>query len=67
MSGVGIGAILVPQIVRALIDTPGWCVAYLGVDALTFAVPFPRPRYPWQIYRGQGLRRDRSAPAPRRA
>jgi predicted MFS family arabinose efflux permease len=41
MAGVGLGAILLPQIARALIDAAGWRAAYLGLAALTFAVAFP--------------------------
>ena len=41
MAGVGLGAIVVPQIARALIDCVGWRGAYLGLGALTLAVAFP--------------------------
>jgi len=41
MSGVGLGAIIMPQIARALIDWTGWRGAYLGLGAITFAVAFP--------------------------
>jgi predicted MFS family arabinose efflux permease len=41
MAGVGLGAILVPQIARALIDWAGWRGAYVGLGAVTLAVAFP--------------------------
>ncbi|MBV8441451.1 MAG: MFS transporter [Hyphomicrobiales bacterium] len=41
MAGVGLGAILVPQIARALIDWVGWRGAYVGLGAVTLAVAFP--------------------------
>jgi predicted MFS family arabinose efflux permease len=41
MAGVGLGAIIVPQIARALIDWAGWRSAYIGLGALTLAVAFP--------------------------
>jgi len=41
MAGVGLGAIIVPQVARALIDWTGWCGAYLGLGVLTFAVACP--------------------------
>jgi predicted MFS family arabinose efflux permease len=41
MAGVGLGAIIVPQIARALIDWAGWRSAYVGLSALMLAVAFP--------------------------
>jgi predicted MFS family arabinose efflux permease len=41
MAGVGLGAMVVPQIARALIDWVGWRGAYVGLGALTLAVAFP--------------------------
>jgi MFS family permease len=41
MAGVGLGAIIVPQIARALIELVGWRGAYVGLGAVTFAVAFP--------------------------
>ena len=41
MAGVGLGAIIVPQIARALIELVGWRGAYVGLGALTLAVAFP--------------------------
>jgi MFS family permease len=41
MAGVGLGAIVVPQIARALIDWAGWRGAYVGLGAVTLAVAFP--------------------------
>ena len=41
MAGVGLGAIIVPQIARALIERVGWRGAYVGLGALTLAVAFP--------------------------
>jgi predicted MFS family arabinose efflux permease len=41
MAGVGLGAIIAPQIARALIERVGWRGAYVGLGALTLAVAFP--------------------------
>jgi predicted MFS family arabinose efflux permease len=41
MAGVGLGAIIVPQTARALIDWMGWRGGYLGLGAVVFAVAFP--------------------------
>jgi predicted MFS family arabinose efflux permease len=41
MAGVGLGAVIVPQIARALIEWAGWRGAYVGLGALTLAVAFP--------------------------
>jgi MFS family permease len=41
MAGVGLGAIIMPQIARTLIDRAGWRGAYVGLGAITFAVAFP--------------------------
>jgi predicted MFS family arabinose efflux permease len=41
MAGVGLGAMVVPQIARALVDCVGWRGAYVGLGALTLAVAFP--------------------------
>jgi predicted MFS family arabinose efflux permease len=41
MAGVGLGAIIMPQIARALIDWVGWRSAYVGLGVITFAVAFP--------------------------
>jgi predicted MFS family arabinose efflux permease len=41
MSGVGLGAIIMPQIARALIDWAGWRGAYVGLGVITFVVAFP--------------------------
>ena len=39
MAGVGLGAIIMPQI--ALIELVGWRSAYVGLGVITFAVAFP--------------------------
>jgi hypothetical protein len=41
MAGVGLGAILVPQIASALIRWTGWRGAHIGLGGLMFAVAFP--------------------------
>ena len=41
MAGVGLGAIIMPQIARVLIDWAGWRGAYFGLGVITFAVAFP--------------------------
>jgi predicted MFS family arabinose efflux permease len=41
MAGVGLGAIIMPQIARVLIGRVGWRGAYLGLGVITFAVAFP--------------------------
>lgn len=41
MAGVGLGAIIMPQIARGLVDSAGWRGAYIGLGAITFAVAFP--------------------------
>jgi predicted MFS family arabinose efflux permease len=41
MTGIGIGATLVPQFARAIIDAYGWRVGYVALGALTLAVAFP--------------------------
>jgi predicted MFS family arabinose efflux permease len=41
MAGVGLGAVIMPQIVRALIDWAGWRGTYGGLGVITFAVAFP--------------------------
>ena len=41
MAGIGIGATLVPQFARLMIDAYGWRAAYVALGALTFAVAFP--------------------------
>jgi MFS family permease len=41
MAGIGIGAALVPQLARRLIDAYGWRSAYVGLGVVTFAVAFP--------------------------
>jgi MFS family permease len=41
MAGVGLGAIIAPQIARALIERVGWRGAYVGLGALMLAVAFP--------------------------
>lgn len=41
MTGLGIGAALVPQIARLLIDDFGWREAYVGLGIIAFAVSFP--------------------------
>ena len=41
MAGVGLGAILVPQIAGALIHWTGWRGAYIGLGGLMLAVAFP--------------------------
>jgi MFS family permease len=41
MAGVGLGIMLVPQVVRWLIDTYGWRTAYAGLGALVLVVAFP--------------------------
>lgn len=41
MAGIGIGATLVPQFARLMIDAYGWRAAYVALGVLTFAVAFP--------------------------
>jgi MFS family permease len=41
MAGIGIGATLVPQLARRLIDGYGWRTAYVGLGIATFVVAFP--------------------------
>src|SRR2546430_12329695 len=41
MSGIGLGAALVPQYTQFLIGNFGWRVAYLGLGLLTLVVAFP--------------------------
>jgi MFS family permease len=41
MAGIGIGATIVPQLTRWVIDAYGWRAAYVGLGAITFAVAFP--------------------------
>jgi len=41
MSGVGLGATVVPQFVHALIALVGWRGAYAGLGALVFVLAFP--------------------------
>jgi MFS family permease len=41
MSGVGLGAALVPQFAQALIGTVGWRGAYVGLGILTFVLAVP--------------------------
>jgi predicted MFS family arabinose efflux permease len=41
MAGVGLGAIVMPQIARALIDQVGWRGAYFGLGLVMLAVAFP--------------------------
>ena len=41
MSGIGLGAALVPQYTQFLIGNFGWRVAYLGLGLLTLMVAFP--------------------------
>ena len=41
MAGVGFGAIIVPQIARALIEQVGWRGSYVGLGVITFAAAFP--------------------------
>lgn len=41
MAGIGIGATIVPQFARWMIDAYGWRAAYIGLGGLTFAVAFP--------------------------
>jgi predicted MFS family arabinose efflux permease len=41
MAGVGLGAIIMPQIARALIYWADWRSAYVGLGTITFAVAFP--------------------------
>jgi len=41
MAGIGIGATLVPQFARGVIDAYGWRAAYVALGALTFTVAFP--------------------------
>jgi MFS family permease len=41
MTGLGIGAALVPQIARLLIGNFGWRGAYVGLALIAFAVSFP--------------------------
>lgn len=41
MTGLGIGAALVPEITRVLIEDFGWRAAYAGLGIIAFAVSFP--------------------------
>jgi MFS family permease len=41
MAGVGIGAALIPQLARVLIDSFGWRGAYVGLGIATFSIAFP--------------------------
>jgi predicted MFS family arabinose efflux permease len=41
LAGVGLGAMIVPQIAQAGIDRLGWRGAYVCLGALTFAIAFP--------------------------
>jgi MFS family permease len=41
MTGIGIGATLVPQFARAVIAAYGWRAGYVALGALMFAVAFP--------------------------
>jgi MFS family permease len=41
ISGVGLGATLVPQYVHGWIEAVGWRAAYAALGALTFALAFP--------------------------
>jgi len=41
MSGIGLGAALVPQYTQFLIGNFGWRIAYLGLGLLTLMVAFP--------------------------
>ena len=41
MSGVGLGAFVVPQLAQRLIERVGWRDAYISLGLLTFAIAFP--------------------------
>jgi len=41
MTGIGIGATLVPQFARAVIDSYGWRTGYVALAALMLSVAFP--------------------------
>lgn len=41
MAGIGIGATVVPQLARLMIDAYGWRMAYVGLGVSTFALAFP--------------------------
>lgn len=41
ISGVGLGATLVPRYVQALVDSVGWRGAYAGLGVLIFVLAFP--------------------------
>src|SRR3984893_12400521 len=41
MSGIGLGAALIPQYTQFLIGSFGWRIAYLGLGLLTLMVAFP--------------------------
>ncbi|MPZ35032.1 MAG: MFS transporter [Rhodospirillales bacterium] len=41
MAGIGIGVMIVPQIVRFMIQEYGWRTAYVGLGGLMFLVAFP--------------------------
>ena len=41
MAGIGIGATVVPQFARLMIDAYGWRMAYVALGVATFAVAFP--------------------------
>ena len=40
-AGIGLGAALMPQLTRLLIDAFGWRAAYVGLGIATFALAFP--------------------------
>jgi predicted MFS family arabinose efflux permease len=41
MAGIGIGATVVPQFARLMIETYGWRMAYVALGVATFALAFP--------------------------
>jgi len=41
MAGIGIGATVVPQFARLMIEAYGWRMAYVALGVATFAVAFP--------------------------
>ncbi len=41
ISGVGLGAILVPRFTQVLVEAAGWRVAYAGLGTLIFVLAFP--------------------------
>ncbi len=66
MAGVGLGAIIVPQIARALINCAGWRGAYLGLGVLTLVVAFPAVAFTISEPSARGKSGPTGAPLVRR-